>query len=511
MLDVAQLSDLETAKQVAQLLEFENKRLHARLSELTKTLAELRGENGPEQLALELTRLREQVDRMQHRLFGAKSEKRASGTRRRDGDEAQEQASTQQRGHGPASQPHVPIVERTETLDENERACDSCGGHLQEWKGQYESSDVITVIRRSFVIERQKRQKYRCRCHANIVCAPAPQRLLPGGRYSLEFAVEVAIDKYVHHIPLHRQVARMRSEGLIVTTQTLFDQLYVIQALLSDCYDLLGDRVLNGGLVHIDETPWRLLVHPSQRWYIWCITGHDAVYYWIRPSRSSRMAAEMLGEYDGIVIADGYSVYSSLAKAPGSSFTLAFCWAHVRRKFIEAERSYPQCSTALEYISELYKVERSVPDPWRLDEGAAREDAFRLRAQARDRHSRPLIAKLHDWALAQRGLPQSSLRLATDYMLRLWPGLIRFLDDPRIPLDNNPVERQLRGPIVGRKNHLGSRSVRGIRVTEVLYTLAHSAMLAGIDPRSYLLAAAQRALDEPGAVLLPHEMLTRDS
>jgi transposase len=95
-------------------------------------------------------------------------------------------------------------------------------------------------------------------------------------------------------------------------------------------------------------------------------------------------------------------------------------------------------------------------------------------------------------------------------MLRLWPGLIRFLDDPRIPLDNNPVERQLRGPVVGRKNHLGSRSVRGIRVTEVLYTLAHSAMLAGIDPRTYLLAAAQRALDEPGAVLLPHEMLTRD-
>lgn len=510
MLDVAQLSDLETAKQVALLLEYENKRLHARLSELTQALAELRGENGPEQLSLELTRLREQVDRMQHRLFGGKSEKRASGTCPRAGEEAQKQDPTPQRGHGPTSQPEVPVVERTETLDEHEQSCRSCGGQLEEWKGQFETSDVITVIRRSFIIEHQKRQKYRCRCHANIVCAPARHRLLPGGRYSLEFAVEVAVDKYVHHIPLHRQVARMRSEGLIVTTQALFDQLHALQAVMSDCYDLLGDRVLNVGLVHIDETPWRLLVQPGQRWYIWCITGHDAVYYWIRPSRSGRVAAEMLGEYDGIVIADGYSAYSSLAKAPGSSFTLAFCWAHVRRKLIEAERSYPQCAEALAWISELYEVERSVPAPWRLEEGAARENACRLRAQARDRRSRSLVAKLHDWALAQRGLPQSSLRLATDYILRLWPGLIRFLDDPRIPLDNNPVERQLRGPVVGRKNHLGSRSVRGIRVTEVLYTLVHSAMLAGIDPRTYLLAAARRALDEPGAVLLPHELLMRN-
>lgn len=509
MLDVAPLSDLETAKQVAQLLEYENKRLHARLGELTQELAQLRGENGPEQLALELGRLREQVDRMQHRLFGAKSEKRASGTRRGGHGEAQEQAPTPQRGHGRTSQPEVPVIERTDILDEQEQRCDSCGGQLEEWKGQYETSDVITVIRRSFLIEHQKRQKYRCRCHANIVCAPGPNRLLPRGRYSLEFAVEVAVDKYVHHIPLHRQVARMRSEGLRVTTQALFDQLYALQAVVSDCYDLLGDRVLNDGLVHIDETPWRLLVQPGQRWYIWCITGHDAVYYWIRPSRASQVAAEMLGEYDGIVIADGYSAYSSLAKAPGSSFTLAFCWAHVRRKLIEAERSYPQCTQALAWISELYQVERTVPEPWRL-EGAAREEALGLRAQVRERYSRPLVAKLHDWALAQRGLPQSSLRLATDYMLRLWPGLRRFLDDPRIPLDNNPVERQLRGPVVGRKNHLGSRSLRGIRVTEVLYTLVHSAMLAGIEPRTYLLAAARRALDEPGAVLLPHELLTRN-
>lgn len=169
MLDVAQLSDLETAKQVAQLLEHENKRLHARLSELTQTLAELRGENGSEQLSLELTRLREQVDRMQHRLFGGKSEKRASGTRRHAGEEVQVQAPTPPRGHGPTSQPKVPVIERTETLDEHEQSCRSCGGQLEEWKGQFETSDVITVIRRSFIIEHQKRQKYRCRCHANIV------------------------------------------------------------------------------------------------------------------------------------------------------------------------------------------------------------------------------------------------------------------------------------------------------------------------------------------------------
>ena len=93
-------------------------------------------------------------------------------------------------------------------------------------------------------------------------------------------------------------------------------------------------------------------------------------------------------------------------------------------------------------------------------------------------------------------------------MLGLWPGLTRFLDDPRIPLDNNATERGLRGMVVGRKNHYGSRSKRGTEVAALFYSLIESAKLCGVEPKAYLLHAARAALANPGTVTLPHALLT---
>ena len=95
---------------------------------------------------------------------------------------------------------------------------------------------------------------------------------------------------------------------------------------------------------------------------------------------------------------------------------------------------------------------------------------------------------------------------AISYMLELWPGLKRFVDDPRIPIDNNLVERDLRGMVVGRKNHYGSKSLRGTQVAATFYTLVETASRHGLDPRAYLLAAARHALQNPGSALLPWQM-----
>jgi transposase len=181
----------------------------------------------------------------------------------------------------------------------------------------------------------------------------------------------------------------------------------------------------------------------------------------------------------------------------------------VRRKFVEAEPHYPApCDEALALIGQLYAVERACP---RLDgtrDEASRAAALRLRATLRAEQSVPLVAELRAWAHRQRALPESSLGKAIAYMLGLWPGLTRFLDDPRIPLDNNATERGLRGMVVGRKNHYGSRSKRGTEVAALFYSLIESAKLCGVEPKAYLLQAVRAALANPGTVTLPHDLLT---
>ncbi len=137
-----------------------------------------------------------------------------------------------------------------------------------------------------------------------------------------------------------------------------------------------------------------------------------------------------------------------------------------------------------------------------------RAEALAIRATARRERSAPIVAAIHAWAHQQRALPESSLGKAIAYMLGLWRGLTRFLEDPRIALDNNATERALRGMVVGRKNHYGSRSQRGTEVAALFYSLIESAKLCGVEPKAYLLYATRAALENPGTVTLPHALLT---
>ena len=155
-------------------------------------------------------------------------------------------------------------------------------------------------------------------------------------------------------------------------------------------------------------------------------------------------------------------------------------------------------------IGELYEIEQRVPNPWTLPK-KERKETFAMLAKLRDTESREILGRIKTWAKGQLALPESTFREAVEYVLGHWNKLTLFLEDPRIPLDTNQIERGFRGPAVGRKNHYGSKSTRGITVAQILYTLVESAKLCGVNPHEYLLAATKRALDTPGAVLMPHE------
>ena len=500
MARIEQINDLETAKQVAMLLEKENARLHARIAALSLELSHLKGQDGATQLELELMKLQEEAAQLRSHLFGPSSE-------RRPGPNSEEEEEPPHRpGHGPRKQPELPFVDVEHDVDPDDRKCAECGGELAEWKGQFEESEEVTVVERRFVITRHKRKKYRCKCGAGVKTAPGPLKLIDGGRYSVDFAIEVAISKYLDHQPLERQCRTMRREGLATDSQTLWDQLWALSQHLVPSYEALQEKLFERDLLHADETPWPLLGSKqrkgSQKWYVWGIAAPDGVFYRIRPSRSAASGAEVLEGFEGTILVDGYKAYQTLARG-SPDLRLAYCWAHVRRKFITAEKFYPdEAGKALDLIKKIFRLDASVPKPEDVDE-QDRADALALRAKVRDEQTRPVVEELKKWALQQRALKDSALRKAIDYMSRLWDGLVLFLDDPRIPLTNNLVERAVRGPVIGRKNHYGSKSERGTKVAALFYSLIETAKLRGVEPKAYLRAAANAAIESPGTVTLP--------
>jgi transposase len=478
-LDDAQL------RQAAKLLERENEWLVRQVLELKQKLQSIEGKS-VEQMDL-LADLEQQLAVRNKMLFGRSSEKR--------GGAAKDEQQKPQTGHGPREQAELLHVEREHELDAPDHVCPSCGGQLAVMAGQFEESDEVDVLERRFVLVHHKRKKYRCACGGCVETAPGPEKLIPGGRYSIDFAVSVAIAKYADHLPLERQVRMMKRHGLVVDSQTLWDQLNALARLLRPVGEALPRYILSQPVVGADETFWRLMEGngDNKRWQTWAIVAPKAVSYRILDSRSAAAANEVLGDFDGTLLVDGYTGYSSLKKR-GGRFQLAHCWAHVRRKFIDAQEIAPgPCGEVLDLIGELYAVERD----------CANDDE---RARARIERSRDIVKRIQDWALAQKALPQSPLGKAIAYMGDRWPGLLRFLDEPKLALDNNATERALRGVVLGRKNHYGSRSERGTEVAALMYSLIESAKLAGVEPDAYMRAAARAAVrQEP--IPLPHEFV----
>lgn len=484
--------DIGIVRQAAKLLERENQRLIEKNLHLTRENLALKGED-PAKLQLLIAALEQDLARVRARMFGDSSEKRPGATTAKE--------KKPQTGHGSREQAELPIVEEAFVMDAADKVCTSCGGELLAWDGQFEEAEEIDVVERHFVLKKQKRQKYRCQCGACIETAPGPEKLGGGGRYAIDFAIEVAVAKYLDHAPLERQVRIMRREGLSIDSQTLWDQIERLARPLCSAYEKLHSYVLSQPVIGADETRWRLMGakdNAVSRWQVWIASCRDAVFYAMHDSRSAEAAGKLLVGYKGIVMCDGYGAYDALRKKQKGAFVLAHCWAHVRRKFVDIEEFFPkETGEILGMIAELYVIDGTCPIGSTGDE---------LRRKLREERARDVVRRIEKWAVVTKALPESALGKAIAYMAGMWSGLVRFLADPRIPLDNNGTERAARGPVIGRKNHYGSRSKRGTEVAALFYTLLESAKLAGMEPKAYMRAAARAALRGED-VKLPHEMV----
>lgn len=491
MVELTTERDVDTLRQISLLLDRENHRLIAKTVQLTAELARLRGVTDPAQLELAI---RQQLEQARAQVFNRDA--RPSARARRPAAP----------GHGPRPQPDLPSVEQHHDLPADQRDCPACGGTLTAMAGQCETSERITTVKLTYQVEHHHRQKYRCGCNGAVVTAPGPATLIPGGRYAPAFAVGVAVAKYADHLPLERQVRMMAREGLVIESQTLWDQLNALARPLTPSYEALLARALAAPVIHVDETRWPILGSTAPAaGTVWTVRTPTESVYRILPGKSAEEGRQVLGGYRGTVVADGFAVYDVLAR-DGPGFTLAHCWAHAKRKYGDIADQWPvACGDISALIGELYAIERLVPGPFPGDAAAQA-----LRRQLRQDRSQPVLDRIWHWATVQVGLPRSDFGKAVRYMLERWDGLTRFVTDPQIALDNNAAERALRGPVVGRKNHYGSRSLRGTQVAALFYTLCESARLIGVDAHAYLLGAIDAALAAPGTVTLPDAFLPKN-
>lgn len=406
-----------------------------------------------------------------------------------DEEDATERAPAKKRPRGGrvALPPELPRTEVVHELDDTERLCAEDGNELKVI-GEEISEELHVVPARVEVI-RHVRRKYACpSCEENVKTAPAPAKLLPKSNASATLLAYVATAKYQDALPLYRQSQIFARHGADIPRNTLARWMVQAGQRLLPLIETLRAPLLKSPLIHMDETTLQVNQEEgrkaSAKSYMWVQRGgppgQQVVLFDYDPSRAGRVPLRLLGDYNGCLVTDGYEGYAEVVRRNG--ITHAGCWTHARRKFVEAQKVQPKGKTgkadwALNQIRKLYAVETQ-----------AKALAPEARLALREQQSRPLITQLRTWldkSLAQV-LPKSTLGKALHYLDGQWPRLIRFLDDGRIPLDNNPAENAIRPFVIGRKNWLFSHTPSGAQASATIYSLIETAKANGLPPYEYL-------------------------
>jgi transposase len=356
-----------------------------------------------------------------------------------------------------------------------------------------DTAERLDVIPAQYQVIVTHRPQYACRaCEAAVVQAPAPERLIKGGLPTEAMVASVLVAKYAWHLPLYRQSQILRSQGIAIERATLAFWVGYAAAELKPLYDRLRELILGSGKIAVDETVAPVLDPgrgQTKKGYFWAVARDDrpwggsdppAIAYSYAPGRGAVHALKLLSNYRGIVQCDGYAAYKTIIddEHAGDAITLAFCWAHLRRKFFDIAKggSAPIASEALERIAALYAIEKTI-------RGSSADERRAVRAGK----SKPLVLALKSFLEEKlaRVSGKSVIAEVIRYGLNHWNGLVRFLDDGRIELDTNIVERGMRPIALNRKNALFAGHDGGAENWAGLASLIETCKLHSVDPQAY--------------------------
>jgi transposase len=392
---------------------------------------------------------------------------------------------------------HLPRVEVL--IDIEDKSCPCCGGALHVI-GE-DTSEMLDIVPAQLRVRVIRRPRYGCRsCEEAVVQAPAPERPITGGMATEALLAHVLVAKFCDHLPLYRQAQIFARQGIELDRSTLCDWVGRACWWLEPLCRLLRRHVLGSTRIFADDTSLPVLdpgcgrTKTGRLWGYavddrpWAGETPPAVVHLYAEDRKGEHPAAHLAGFEGILQVDGYSGFKRLlAGRPPGQIKLAFCWAHCRRRFYEIHRATgsPLAEEALRRIGALYQIEAEV-------RGRPAEE----RLAARQERSKPLVDALHAWLTAQLGRVsgKSGLAEAIRYVLRHWPGLALFLEDGRLELDTNTVERAIRPLALGRKNALFAGSDGGARHWAIAASLVATAKLNDVEPLAWLTDVLERTV-----------------
>jgi transposase len=386
---------------------------------------------------------------------------------------------------------HLPRREIVIDLPDDEKVCPEEGAELT-CIGE-EISERLCVVPMQVYVERTLRKKYACKvCEEGVATAPVQPQLIPKSNASPSLLAYLVVSKYMDGLPLYRleQIFSKRI-GIDLPRTTQARWMLQVSEAIQPLIDRMKAHLLqNSELIHMDETTLQVNREEGRK-------AHSKSYMWVQKGgppeqpvvlfnydtrKSSPVAHELLGDNQGILVTDGYEAYT--AAAQNNQLIHAGCWAHARRKFIEAQKAQPKAKTGkadwiISQIKKLYAIEKQ-----------AREHSLssEQHLEKRQTESQPIIDAIKDWLdkSLRHTLPKGKLGNALTYLHNQWDHLTLFLKDSRIPLDNNAAENAIRPFVIGRKNWLFSDTPKGAQASAHLYSLIETAKANNIEPYTYL-------------------------
>ncbi len=403
-------------------------------------------------------------------------------------------------GHGRRRHQGLPATAETAELPPEQRHCRTCGRPFAPCGSAPHVSTVLEVtVRAHRRLIRRRRYRPTCTCgsHPDIIAAPPPPRLIPHSVLGVSVWVLVLLDKYAFGRPTYRLLAQLRLHGLDLALGTITDGLQRLLPLFEPLDEALRAHSRQQQHWQGDETRWLVFASTEGKvgyqWYLWLVLSAEVAVFTLAAGRSHDVPEEVLGDdARGILNADRYSAYPAMKQVKAGQITLALCWAHQRRDFIEVERGRPElhgwASAWLERIAALYRLNAARLAVWQREPQAFAAADQELRAQ---------VAALAQACAAEQAQAElaPACRQVLESLRAHWAGLTVFVEHPEVPMDNNAAERAERGPVVGRKNYYGSGAVWAGQLAAVLFSVLETLKLWGLNAQqwltSYLTACAE--------------------
>lgn len=380
-------------------------------------------------------------------------------------------------------------------IAQEDKVCACCNSELHKI-GEDKSEKLEFIPAQVKVIE-HVRPKYGCRaCEKDgisnhIKQAPVPPSIIPKGYATPSLLSQIITSKYQFGLPLYRQETMFKQYGIELSRKTMADWMITCADLLTPLYDRLHELILNQPVIAADETTLKVVSEDKAKCYMWVYTsGADSpegklpntdipniVLYDYQSSRAGQCAVDYLQGYNGYLQVDGYAGYHK------TQATLAGCWAHARRKFVEAKTAQGKQSSgrvdwALNHIQKLYRIETQI-------KASAPEERQKIRQEK----SIPLLKQFEAWLIKSEPqvLAKSKLGEAITYCINQWDKLNTYTQNGILNIDNNRAERAIKPFVIGRKNWLFSQTAKGAKASAILYSLIETAKANGLTPFDYVM------------------------